>query len=571
MRRLLLLVLAASLLTGCASMPTSGPVTEIGKVVAPAEDEGFAIDPRPPQPGASPTDIVLGFLDAMQATPIQTTVARQFLAHDLASSWNPQLETITYADKTLPHGSGVVSVDLQGANHLDAQGAWQGPISTAEGQLRFPMVRERGQWRIAAAPNALIVPQSWFDSRFTQVSLYFFDPTGRILVPEPVFVPRGTQLATTLVRDLVTGPSKALTGVARTFLPAGVSSGLSVPVGSDGVAAVDLNGELGQQSAHTLQLMTAQLAWTLRQDQAITALRLSIGGRPVDSGGGATDISASGDDEYDPAGSPTTDRLYGLDKGLVVVRSGSNWAAVAGPLGETEHPLRSVAVALDETQAAAVSADGRQLLLAPLAGGGKLRVALTGQNLLRPAWDFDSRLWEIDRTAAGAVVSVVEGTRVATVDVPGITGQDVRRFLVSRDGSRLVAVVRRPRGDEVVASRLQGDDQGRVTGATPARIISDPSEGSVRIKDLGWESPTAVLALQQLSGTALIHTLSVDGAVAGYPGATLTVGDRLKAMVTSPVPGNALYGVAGTDLITLSGESRDTAIGAGLTALGYVG
>jgi hypothetical protein len=134
-----------------------------------------------------------------------------------------------------------------------------------------------------------------------------------------------------------------------------------------------------------------------------------------------------------------------------------------------------------------------------------------------------------------------------------------------------VAVVRRPRGDEVVASRLLGDDQGRVTGATPARIISDPSEGSVRIKDLGWESPTAVLALQQLSGTALIHTLSVDGAVAGYPGATLTVGDRLKAMVTSPVPGNALYGVAGTDLITLSGESRDTAIGAGLTALGYVG
>lgn len=571
MRRLLVLLSALFLLAGCASMPTSGPVKETGKVVAPTEDEGFAIDPRPPQPGASPTDIVLGFLDAMQATPIQTTVARRFLAHDLASSWNPQVETITYADKTLPHGAGLVSVDLQDANHLDAQGTWQGPISAADARLRFPMVRERGQWRIAAAPNALIVPQSWFDSRFTQVSLYFFDPTGRILVPEPVFVPRGTQLATALVRDLVAGPSKALSGVVRTFLPTGLSSGLSVPVDADGIAAVDLNGELGQQSPHTLQLMTAQLAWTLRQDQAITALRLSIGGRPVDATGGVTDIGARGDDGYDPAGPPGTDRLYGLDKGLVVVRSGSNWATVAGPLGATEHPLRSVAVALDESQAAAVSANGRQLLVAPFSGGGRIRVALTGRDLLRPAWDFDSRLWEVDRTAAGAVVSVVEGPRAVTVAVPGITGQDVRRFLVSRDGSRLVAVVRRPAGDEVVASRLQSDDQGRVVGATPAQVISDPDEGAVRIKDLGWESPTAVLALQQLSGTALIHTLSVDGAVAGYPGATLTVGDRLKAMVTSPVAGNALYGVAGTDLITLSGESRDTAIGAGLTALGYVG
>ena len=53
------------------------------------------------------------------------------------------------------------------------------------------MDREDGEWRIAKAPDALIVPRTWFAPRFRQVSLYFFDPTGQILVPEPVFVPSG--------------------------------------------------------------------------------------------------------------------------------------------------------------------------------------------------------------------------------------------------------------------------------------------------------------------------------------------------------------------------------------------
>ena len=57
------------------------------------------------------------------------------------------------------------------------------------------MAIENGEWRIAEAPDALIVPETWFEQRFRQVSLYFFDPSAQILVPEPVFVPRGDQLA----------------------------------------------------------------------------------------------------------------------------------------------------------------------------------------------------------------------------------------------------------------------------------------------------------------------------------------------------------------------------------------
>lgn len=565
----LILAALALVLGGCASMPSSGPVVQIGHVSAPTPDAGFAIAPRGPQKGASPTEIVQGFLDAMQATPIQTTTARRFLSAEFADAWDPQRETVTYTDLTPPHGGELVSVDLQGANRIDSQGGWQGAAAMVDSQLHFSMVQEKGEWRIASAPNALIVPQSWFDARFTQVSLYFFDPSGRILVPEPVFVPRGAQLATTLVRALVAGPSDTLAGVARTFLPSGVSAGLSVPVDSDGVATVDLKGDLGQQSDHAIRLMSAQLAWTLRQDESIQAVRISIGGRSVDqSGTGVVPVDTA--EQYDPAGYATGDGIFGVAGGAGVEATPARLNPLQGAFGAARPALRSIAVALDAAQAAAVTADGHQLRTAPLTQGSQSTVRLSGTDLLRPAWDFANRLWDIDRTARGAVVHVGDGGRMRRVVVPGVTGQDVRRFLVSRDGSRLVALVRHADGDQVVVSRIRNSDQSKVLGAAGAQVISDLGEG-VRIRDIGWHSPTSVVTLQQLSGTALIRTLSVDGAISGFPAVTLTVGDRLSGLVASPLTSQPLYGVAGANLVGLSGDAGSITLPATVADVGYVG
>lgn len=565
-------VLLALTLTGCASMPTSGPVVTIGQVSTPAPGQGFAIAPRGPQRGASPTEIVQGFLDAMQATPIQTTTARRFLTPAFAEAWDPQRTTITYGDLTPPHGSSVVSVDLRDANRLDAQGGWQGAAGVADSQLHFAMVQEKGEWRISAAPDALVVPQSWFDSRFTQVSLYFFDPTGRILVPEPVFVPRGAQRATTLVRALVAGPSDMLSGVARSFLPTGVSAGLSVPVDRHGVANVDLKGDLGQQSDHALHLMSAQLAWTLRQDDTVRAVRLSIGGRPVaESGNGEVPVDTGA--QFDPAGSVSSDHLFGLlgGAGGAVTTSG-HATALPGALGSASPALRSIAVSLGADHAAAVTADGRELRTAALEGGAQERVRMRGTDLLRPAWDFANRLWVVDRTATGAVIYVGQSADgpMRPVVVPGMTGQRVRRLLVSRDGSRLVAVVRHSDGDAVVVSRVRSSDQGKVLGAAGAQVISDLGEG-VRIRDLGWHTPTSVVTLQQLSDTALIRTVSVDGAISGFPAVTLTVGDRLRTLASSPLPSQTLYGVSAGSLLDLSGDQGAVDLPQAVTGLGYVG
>ena len=122
----------------------------------------------------------------------------------------------------------------------DARGAWQ---RSREGEVTtFDLTTEDGEWRIDGLPDALIVPETWFEDEFRRVSLYFFDPTAQILVPEPVFVPEGDQLASSMVRGLLDDPPSD-PRISRTFVPPGFNSGLSVPITAAGIAEVSLVGD----------------------------------------------------------------------------------------------------------------------------------------------------------------------------------------------------------------------------------------------------------------------------------------------------------------------------------------
>ncbi|HCK78588.1 MAG TPA: hypothetical protein DHW34_01065, partial [Actinobacteria bacterium] len=55
---------AVSLLAGCASIPTSGPVRVQPQISATAESDNVVALVRPPEPGATPTSIVSGFIQA---------------------------------------------------------------------------------------------------------------------------------------------------------------------------------------------------------------------------------------------------------------------------------------------------------------------------------------------------------------------------------------------------------------------------------------------------------------------------------------------------------------------------
>ncbi len=582
MRRLVsgLVGLALALgLAGCAGIPTSGPVNETTSGSLTPSDQGPPnFDPLPPQEGASRSEIVRGFMSAMQANPVQTRTAKGFLSADAAETWNPQRETITYSTPPTPRDDGsAVAVRLIGANRLDARGGWRGPLPPSQQAITFPMVREDGEWRIDQAPDALIVPEDWFANLYRQVSIYFFDPTAQILVPEPVFVPRGEQLATTLTQALLLGPGPGLEHVTQTFVPPGLSVAVGVTVSDDGVADVLLDGDAGQLSAKTVELMMAQLAWTLRQEPQVQSVRVSIDGQPVPLPGGVGSYRIDGGAEYDPAGFQASPLLYGLSRGRVVSGTAAGLGPVDGPLGDTFHDLRSVGVSLDAGSAAGVSSSGTSVLLGRVGTDDtQVRTVARGADFLRPAWDFSDRMWLVDRTARGAQVYYADdhGTGALTaLRVPGITGATVRMFLVSRDGTRLLAVLRRGGSDALVVSRIEHAASGRVVGAVAAERVDLGDDVDLPIRDIAWRSSASIAVLNPLTPSlSEVAPASVDGAPMNPDIAGTAVDGQVLSLAGSPVPEEDVYGVTRTGLINVTrGDRRVTLFDRRTTAVVYVG
>jgi hypothetical protein len=560
---------------GCVQMPESGPVVGTGSEGQADAPPGVFIDPEPPAPGANPADIVTGFLDAMTATPIQTNAAKQFLTPDAQAAWKPESETITYSEASPPRGGLRVSVTLGGARHLDGRGSFLGPLPAEDRSLTFPMASEDGEWRIARAPDALIVPESWFEQRFRQVSLYFFDPSARILVPEPVFVPRGEQLATALTSALLRGPGPALEGISRSFIPEGLSFGLSVPVSEEGVAELTLRGYSGRLTPDASEQMLAQLAWTLRQEPAIQSLRVSVGGQQITLSGGESlfDVDQQGA-QYDPTVLGASTLLYGLRDGRLVSGPPDSLAPVEGPMGVSRLGVRSVAVGLHADQVAGVSAGGDGVMLTSVRNqSDPVESVVSGaRRLLRPAWDFSGRVWLVDNGPGGARVIYLSNDSPVGIGVPGVTGSRVTHFTVSRDGSRLVAVVRGAKGDRVMISRIVHDAQGRVVEVQRANHIAWEGDSRLAVRDIGWSSATSVAVLHRLARQLFqVRTISVDGSPPGPDSLLTTLPGKVTGLAASPQQNEGLFAVTPSELLDLTQDAPATPLDPRLRSLHYVG
>lgn len=548
--------------TGCGGLPESGPVVEVDVPEEADAERASDIDARPPEPGASRLAIVNGFLDAMTAWPIRTSVAKKYLTEDAAGEWNPEAGTIVYDDFLPPsEEGGGVDVDLTGANRLDGTGGWRGALPDAESSLRFHLTVEDGEFRIIDPVDALVVPASWFQQRFRQVSLYYFDPAAEILVPEPVFVPIGEQLATSLVSALAAGPPDGLSGVVRTFVPPGLSVGLSVPVSDTGVADITLVGDAPRVSEAEAELLAAQLAWTLRQDSSIAAFRVTIGDQELDLPGGVGEYDVEGAGVFDPAGSGATSLLFGISQGRLVLAGYGTLDPVDGPLGRRRLDLRSVAAAPDASRVAAVVEGGTSVVVAPVRSPGASGVETVlddATDLARPAWDYAGRLWLLDHTADGARILVAhDGRRAREVDVPEVTGRDVGLIRVSRDGTRLVALVRGEDDDRLVTSRVVIGEDGDVDGVIdPITIWA--SGGGARATDVAWTGPAEIAVLTPARPEALfeVESVSADGASVDVDTLSTIVSGEVRGLAGAPSADVPVYAVLPDGLVDVRSAER---------------
>ncbi len=480
-------------------------------------------------------------------------------------------------------GPGKVTMRLRDVVELDGRGGWRGDPTHGRGHdYRLRMVKQGGQWRISHPPDRLLIPRAHFDSQYQQFLLYFMTKSARVLVPEPVYVPRGRQTPTMLVAGLLKGPGPR---IERSLLPRGTSlDGISVPVSKNGTAEVPLSDDVREIDDGQLTMLYAQLAWTLGQVPGVRRVRVTVQGAPVDLPGSREDVAVDSWSEFDPSVGWASSALYGIRSGRVVTLGSGGEDNITGPLGTLSVGLRSIAVDLLAQHVAGVSADGSTVVDSNRDGvSGKAAtrrdirtVYAGGRDVLRPAYDLYGQLWVVDRRQSGVRLSVVRGGTARLVDTPGLTGMDVRRFVISRDGTRLVVQVRSHGRDKVFVARVLRDTKGRVRG------IGRPSQLALagapdRIRDIGWRSPASVAVLfGATDASSQVEVVNIDGS-----SSTTDLGadpevlrHRATRLVTSPAPGTSLLlETPDGKLYSLSRSGRWVAsdVGAGLRAATYVG
>jgi hypothetical protein len=507
-------VVVLVVVSACAGIPTSGPVTKV------ADDGGLGestvrYSPAGPAADASPEQIVRGFLDAMLAFPASVRTASAFLSPDAAGSWNPARGVEVYATTEVagrvpsttglddPKGESRGAVDVRLGYRreasLDRQGHYRRRGDTAS--QTFTLEQVDGQWRIVNPADVLMVNEKFFTDYFRSFDLFFFDRPGRRLVPDPVYQVVGDQLATSLVTSLARGPRGRLRQAARTYVPGVADVRPSVPVSRQGVADVEFTADLTDLSDAARDHLSAQVVWTLQQVPGIESVQVVGGSTPLTAGGRAVQpVTAWGG--YGP--SLARDRVFAVNDDRVVELEAGRSRPLSGSWGKDARGAEVVAVS--DTGVAGVLA-GRDEVAVTRRDGSDART-IAGTDVIAPHWDPDGSLWLVDAPTSSATrVRVVEGRKQRTVAAPGLERLDVTGFALSPDGTRY-AVTSSSDGGRIAVGFVLRDAKDRVLRLGSPHRVDTTAEGP---RSASWSSPTGLGFLADSSSGVQAYEVPIDG------------------------------------------------------------
>ncbi|MET0700213.1 MAG: MtrAB system accessory lipoprotein LpqB [Mycobacterium sp.] len=454
------LAFGVTLLAGCAGVPSSSAPQAIGTVDRPAPPSL----PKP-TPGMDPDLLLREFLKATADPGNRHLAARQFLTQSASSAWDDAggamlIDRVVFVETRGPER---VSVTMR----ADILGSLSdvGVFETAEGALPDPgqidMVKTPDGWRIDKLPNGVFLDWQQFQETYKRHTLYFVDPTGKTVVPDPryVAVSDPDQLATELVSKLITGPRPEMDNTVRNLLapplrlrgPVTRADGGKTGIGRGyGGARVELES-LSTTDPHSRQLLAAQIIWTLARADIKGPYVINADGAALDDrfadGWDTSAVAATDPGAADGASAG----LHALVNGSLMFLDGQRSTKVPGSFGDM----------VDQTSAA-LSRDGHQVasVVTVRAGAPDMAASLwigdngqpavqatDGRSLSRPTWALDEAVW-----------LVVDGNNVVRVIREAASGQPARipvdstavstRFSgaiadlqLSRDGTRAAMVV----------------------------------------------------------------------------------------------------------------------------------
>ncbi|GAA3514135.1 MtrAB system accessory lipoprotein LpqB [Aeromicrobium panaciterrae] len=509
----MLVALATVVLVGaCGGIPTSGPVTRV------KDDGGLGEStvqyaPALPKAGATPQEIVLGYVDAMLAFPVSTGTASAFLTPAAAKSWRPLDGVRVYARPKVSDAVPDRSTDVDGDDdagdrvvvqltsdqvaRLDQQGRYSRLSGDAE--LTYVLQQVKGEWRIATPQSGMMVSSKYFADHFRSFDIFMFDRPGRRLLPVPVYLAVGDQLATSLVASLARGPADDLGDLTRTYVPPQDTLRPSVPVSADGVADVEFDADLRTSAESVQDRLSAQIVWTLRQVPGIRGVRLSGGANVI----GRSGLPVQPIDSWGAFGpSMAGTHAYALSHDTVVQIDDGEVAPLTGLWGKNAHGAERIAVS--DSGVAGVLKGRSEVRVTNRAGNAARTFA--GNQILTPRWDRDGVLWLVDRFGGDTRVRLVRDETLSTPPIGKLADLDINTFTLSPGGSRYAVTT----STGVHVGLIERNDKNQITGlAPPVRVPIDAAKPSSAV----WTTDTQLAFLAGSDVSRQVQLVSIDGSV----------------------------------------------------------
>jgi len=552
-------VVVAAALSACGGLPTDSPVQQ-GSQVGEAAAQPIRVQPDGPTPGATPDQIVRGFLRAGAGAGFDDdhAVARSFFTAIVKDEWLPDSGVEVYGDdsalKVELLTPTTVRVTASIVAQVDDAGRYLETKAGTSVQATFGMQKLAVGWRIALPPKGFGL---WLSARdldriYRPFTIAYVSNSARAIVGDRRWFPITTGLATTLARAQLAPVPTYLTGAAQTGVPARTVLVVdAVPIQS-GRALVDLSAMALSADPDQRRAMWAQFVATLMQVPSVTQVSLRVEGARLDLPGIPDSVSVLTTLGYqtDTATSTTT----------AVLRAGSELSRVSPdrPQDQLGKPAQPAAgAALPKIPAGwvslAMSWSGQEIAgiggdhgdLARWQGNQMFQLAEFGSKLTKPSYDSLNGLWVAGEARGATKVWVIDTSLSPVKDAKpreiSAKWLDKRRVLalrVASDNQRVALITSSFAGADVqvvVAGIVRSGNGGALSlAAEPLRV--------------GWTLTAAAdLAWADDSTLAVVGRVGPKAALAPY---LVEIGGKITALPP----------VAGPRLVTSTGGIRGVVV-----------
>ncbi|MBX3312315.1 MAG: GerMN domain-containing protein [Microbacteriaceae bacterium] len=489
----------ALLLTGCAGIPYTSKVN-VGDAFQAEEDPGLVIDAPSARPGESADAIVRGFIRAAASSRSDYFVARSFLGGDLAAKWNSGSRVLIHEAnlnvQQLSETKFIVEVPV--VAEIDDHGLYIKSPAGKIYEIEFNLELLDGEWRITSTDDGIILPRRIFTEVFNSYDVYFYNYDSTYLVPDTRWFVARSSIPTTLVAQLLNGPSAWLKDTLVTAFPAGTALAINAVTVENGVATIELNAEYLTTDASERELIHGQIDATLRNISKITSSRITVNGQEVSSSsedGGILPIAPRISDRpmITVSGVQAEGIGYVTDGGFEVTTALQNRLAELSPNEIVfNYASQKAAVATDEA-VYAISVSRKDQIFS-----GSFR---------SPSIDHAGRVWAIN-TVTNAL-SVGDGTNAFELSIPRVDNSSLSQIAVSREATRIVFAIQQGDDWQLWSAGIGYDPETKFPSSIHAPLLLSYGQGVVQT--LTWQSNNTVLALVQSNSSQFVLTQQIGG------------------------------------------------------------